>query len=320
MDVLTDVLSRTGARGTVFARTSMRAPWGIRFSPEPRLHFHAVLWGTCWLRGPAVGTPLKLSQGDLVLLNGPIAYELADGPEAPAEPFERLLERLRDAHDREDASDPEEGHEALLLCGAYDFADAPNPALAGLPEVLRVPASAGRRVPSMRSALAVLTDELDGEEPGGQVVVDRLVDVLLVCSLRVWLDGEGSGRAGWLRALRDPDVGRALEAMHREPQESWTVETLARAARLSRAAFARRFSEVVGRPPMAYLTGWRMTLAAELLRDTDRPLSAIARHVGYGNPYSFGAAFKRAFGEAPGRYRARRRQREDEATSEDSPA
>jgi transcriptional regulator GlxA family with amidase domain len=127
---------------------------------------------------------------------------------------------------------------------------------------------------------------------------------LLLYVLRAWLDEQPADGAGWATALRDPAITTALRQVHRHPEKPWTVEDLAAVAGLSRAAFARRFTTIVGQPPLAYLTWWRMTAAAKLLRQTDAPLRAIATRTGYASEYAFGKAFKRAYGTAPGQYRS----------------
>lgn len=191
----------------------------------------------------------------------------------------------------------------MLLCGAYNFDSVPSPLITGLPEVLIVPAAAGLGTPSMRAVITVLSDELDRQEPGSQVVVDRFVDTLLIYSLRFWVRSDQGQQTSWLRALHDPGIGRALTAIHAHPEGTWTVKMLAQQACMSRSSFAHRFAALVGQPPLSYLTWWRMTCAAELLRETDSSVESIAARVGYTNAFAFATAFKHQMGAAPGRYR-----------------
>lgn len=135
-----------------------------------------------------------------------------------------------------------------------------------------------------------------------------LIDSLLLYILRAWLDEQPADTAcGWAAALRDRAVASALSAIHDDPSAPWTVASLADRAGLSRAGFARRFAEQVGEPPLAYLTRWRMTTAAKLLRESDTPLSIVADRTGYGSEYALGKAFKREYGQAPGSYRRQSR-------------
>ncbi len=151
--------------------------------------------------------------------------------------------------------------------------------------------------------LALLDDEIDKDRPGQEVVLDRLLDLLLVGVLRAWFSRPDADAPAWYLAHGDPVVGRALRLLHEYPNHQWTVASLAEAVGASRAALARRFTDLVGEPPMAYLTGWRLALAADLLRDTDETIGTIARKVGYGSPFALSAAFKRVRGVSPDQHR-----------------
>ncbi|MFY1668391.1 cupin domain-containing protein [Plantactinospora sp. WMMB334] len=196
----------------------------------------------------------------------------------------------------------------VTLCGAYELDPAgTHPLLAALPDLIHLPAHLGR-YPELRSTVDLLAAELASPRLGTDAIVPALLDTLLLYTLRAWYDraprsGDGPG---WAAALRDPVTGAALRAIHRDPAHPWTVAALAAEAGLSRAPFARRFTALLGQPPLAYLTWWRMTTAARLLRESDTPLTTIAGRVGYTSEFAFGAAFKRRYGIAPGRYRRTR--------------
>jgi AraC-like DNA-binding protein len=170
-----------------------------------------------------------------------------------------------------------------------------------LPDVVRV--RAGN--PGLRHAIDLLGGEggEGGARAGSGVLLPALLDVLLVQILRAWLASRNGDAPRWAVALHDPAVGSALRAIHTQPDRSWTVGELGTRVGLSRAVFARRFTALVGQPPLAYLSWWRMTVAARLLREGDAPLAAIARRVGYASQYAFAHAFKRAFGSPPGAFR-----------------
>ena len=142
------------------------------------------------------------------------------------------------------------------------------------------------------------------DEPGQEAVLDRLLDLLLVGVLRAWLAFHQAEAPGWYRAQGDPVVGRALRVLQNNPARPWTVATLARETGVSRAALARRFAELVGEPPMTFLTAWRLALAADLLREPDTTISAVAQQVGYSSPFALSAAFKRVRGVSPKEHRA----------------
>jgi AraC-like DNA-binding protein len=200
------------------------------------------------------------------------------------------------------------GARSLLLSGGYRLDhERTHPLLAALPDVLHVPADPGHHG-SLRSAISLLGDELEGKRPGASAVVPALVDALFPLVVRAWLgNSPDSSTESWPAVLRDPTLAGALERIHDGPARPWTVASLAHEVGLSRAAFARRFTGAVGEPPLAYLTRWRMILAGRLLRQTDFTLAAVAQEVGYSSEFAFAKAFKRDYGDAPGSYRRRDR-------------
>jgi AraC-like DNA-binding protein len=177
--------------------------------------------------------------------------------------------------------------------------------LTELPSVVHLPARVGQRS-ELPLAVGLLGRELGSNRPGGDTLVPHLLDMLVVYILRTYLEeaaseeGPGCGFAG---AMRDPAVHAAIQAVHLDPAHPWTVAELGERAGLSRAAFSRRFTALVGQSPLAYVTWWRLTTAARLLRENDAPISAIATRVGYSSQFAFANAFKREFGRSPGRYR-----------------
>ncbi|MEW9533039.1 helix-turn-helix transcriptional regulator [Microbispora sp. NPDC049125] len=162
-----------------------------------------------------------------------------------------------------------------------------------------------RSRPAHRRAVDLLGGELDHPRLGADTIVPALLDMLLLYILRAWFDEqtEHGTTTGWAAALGDPAISAALHALHRDPALPWTVETLGSQAGLSRAAFSRRFTTLIGQPPLTYLTWWRMTAAARLLRETDAPLAEVATRIGYTSEFAFATAFKREYGIAPGKYR-----------------
>jgi AraC-like DNA-binding protein len=191
-----------------------------------------------------------------------------------------------------------------IVCAAYQQDPAVSqPLLSLLPDVLQIPAGQGSQ--GLEAALGLLATEARQHQPGASAVLDKVVDILLIQVLRWWLATSLAGQppACWLSALTDPVAGPALAAIHGEPGRGWTVDTLARQTGVSRATLARRFRDRVGMAPGAYLTSWRMDLAARRLRDTDESTGAIARSLGYTSEYAFNRAFARARNMPPGRYR-----------------
>jgi AraC-like DNA-binding protein len=190
---------------------------------------------------------------------------------------------------------------AVLLSGGYGVGGSVCARLTGaLPRVLVVP-----RDDDLHNLMTLTVAEIERDEPGRQAMLDRLLDLLLLATLRAWFYRPEACPPAWYRALADPVVGRALRLMHDEPARRWTVASLAREAGVSRATFARRFADLVGEPPLSYLTGWRLSLAADLLTRTDATVDGVARAVGYESGFGLSVAFKRVYGTRPSDHRRR---------------
>lgn len=289
MDLLYDHLMRARATGAVFARTEVTPPWGLRLGGSVELAVHAVTRGRAWLWREDPEDATELIPGEITLVRGGVPHHLAHEPGAAClEPdeFRRQLPQPTIPDHRA----------TVFLCGAYRFAgDVTGGVVDALPEVLTL--SSADDDP-LREVISLLSKELAVAEAGQQTVLDRLLDVLLVLALRS--DFRNSPTAPrWYRAAADPRLRDALQAMHDDPARGWTVDQLAAVAGLSRAAFARIFGEVLGQPPLQYLTDHRMSRARDLLRTTDLGLSGIANRVGYGSSYSFTTAFRRHHGVPP---------------------
>ncbi len=297
MDVVSDAIAAIRAGHPHAARTHREAPWGLRFPPSTGPGFHVVLQGTCWLLPGSGLQPIPLSTGDVVFVAQDSTVALADDPSTP--PVLATLEM-------DDAWRPRESGAAttVLMCGAYRFNRIrPHPLLAELPDTIHIPRRVGQHA-QLNAIIDLLGDELDRHRPGTDALVPSLLDAMLLYILRAWyLERAPAQDTGWSAALTDPAIGAALQYLHRDPLRAWTVEELGRCVGLSRAAFARRFTTLVGRPPLDYLTWWRMTMAGALIRLEDTPLTSIAKRTGYTSESAFNRAFKREFGTTPGAYR-----------------
>ncbi|WP_219463974.1 AraC family transcriptional regulator [Nonomuraea rhizosphaerae] len=303
MDVLSDVLAimRTGRPRS--ARVEWHAPWGQRFPAVPgSAGFQVVLQGSAWLLPPG-GDPVAMGVGDVVFFPHGHGWAMADSPGTPvAEPACDPLEELETFAS---ASVPGPGAATVLLCGGYRLDPGrAHPLLRDLPDVIHLPARLGRH-PELRAAVDLLGGEIGDPRLGADTAVSSLLDVLLLYILRAWFDAapEHCQVTGWAAALADPAISAALDAIHRDPAHPWTVQALGARAGLSRAAFSRRFTALVGQPPLAYVTWWRLATAARLLRESEGALGEISARVGYTSEFAFANAFKREYGTAPGRYR-----------------
>ncbi|MFC7740470.1 cupin domain-containing protein [Nocardiopsis composta] len=276
---------------------------------EAPLSLTAVVRGEAYMACEGA-EPVRLGPGDVAVVrwNGP--YTVADDPASPTravidadqkchtlygEPlWETMSLGVRTWGDGEHAS-------TEMLVGTYLVeGEVSRRLLDVLPPLAHVPADSwDTPLPSM------LAEEIGRDEPGQEVVLDRLLDLLLIGALRAWFARERSTAPAWYRARTDPVVGRALRLLHADPGRAWTVAGLAAECGASRAALARRFTALVGEAPVAYLTGLRLAIAADLLRDSDATLGSIARKVGYSTPFALSSAFKRAYGVSPTGHRAR---------------
>ncbi|GAB3742053.1 AraC family transcriptional regulator [Amycolatopsis oliviviridis] len=304
MDVLSDVLAVVRAGRPRSALVTWQGQWAQEFLPVPgAVGFRVVVRGSCVLV-PAGAAPVPLAAGDVVLLPHGRGHVLADSPATPptARACDPADDDFRESHPLAIADIA--GSSTVTLCGAYELApEGHHPLLRDLPEVVHLDSRADGRT-ELKTVVDMLGAELARPRLGTDAVIPALLDMLLLYALRAWFDGTpAEAGTGWAAALGDPAVAAALHAIHREPAHPWTVASLAELAGLSRAPFARRFTDLVGRPPARYLTWWRMTTAARLLRESDTPLSAIARAVGYHSEFAFAVAFKRRYDTPPGRYR-----------------
>lgn len=310
MDVLEALLDGPRARGAFLLRSQLAPPWALRIEDDAALTVMTVVRGSAWVLLDS-GARHRFGPGDVAVVRGPAPYTVADRP--GTEPGVRILPGGECRRTSDDRSLVDEWHRGVrtwghatddgtvLLTGTYERAgEVSRPLLAALPDV----AALGRD--EWASALVgVLAAEVGFDGPGQRAVLDRLLDVVLITALRAWFDAQRDHAPGWYLAQHDPAVGGALALLHAAPAEAWTVARLAAEVGVSRAALARRFTELVGEPPMTYLTGWRLALAADLLCDPTETVASVARKVGYGTPFALSAAFKRERGLSPQEHRLR---------------
>ncbi|WP_433893603.1 AraC family transcriptional regulator [Streptomyces sp. CA-111067] len=313
MDALASLLDGPRARGAFLLRSVLTTPWSLRIADRAPLTLMYMVSNGGWVV-PDGAPPVRLRPGDIAVVRGPAPYTVADDP--ATEPRiviqpgqvsttpqgEELCEEMdlgvRTWGDRTDGEE-EQPDSAVLISGTYQMhGEISGRLLTALPQVLVLPGDA------WSSPLpALLCDEIVRDQPGQEVVLDRLLDLLLIAVLRAWFSRPETGTPAWYAAQSDPVVGPALGLLHEGPAHPWTVAELAARTGVSRAALGRRFTELVGEPPMSYLTGWRLALAADLLREPDATIAAVARKVGYGSPFALSAAFKRVRGVSPQQYR-----------------
>ncbi|MFF0558350.1 AraC family transcriptional regulator [Streptomyces sp. NPDC004266] len=309
MDALAGLLDGPRAKGAFLLRMIMEPPWSVRIEDEAPICLMCVTEGEAWIV-PDAGNAVLLRPGDIAIARGPEPYTVAHAPDAP--PHARI--------------GPDGGCTTLsgeplaqsMRLGVRTWGNAPDGGTTVLVGTYLMDGEVGRRLLDALPGLAhlpadvwncplmpFLDEEISRDEPGQSVVLDRLLDLLLIAAVRAWFSRPGAEAPAWYRAMADPVVGRALRLLQNDPAHPWTVASLAAKSGVSRAALARRFTELVGEPPMAYLTDWRLALAADLLRETDATVESVARQVGYSGAFALSAAFKRVRGISPQEHRGR---------------
>jgi AraC-like DNA-binding protein len=297
-DVLTETLTDFGMTGVFYAVSELEAPWGMEIPPMPgTVVFHLVTAGELVL--DVDGARTSMTAGDIVLVPHGTGHSVLDHPDSPATPlFDLPRVELGERYER--ISIPGPGPRTELVCGAVAFTGLGIDRLVrSLPPVLT--AGQSEDTAWMRAAFEVIGTECRRPRPGSEVVTARLADVLVVQVVRAWLESSAPDR-GWVAGLRDPLLGRALAGFHAAPGAPWTLASLAAEAGMSRSAFAARFRDRMGEPPMTYVTSWRMDLAARLVREEGLTVGRVAERVGYQSEAAFNRAFRRAHRVTPGAF------------------
>jgi AraC-like DNA-binding protein len=333
-DILSDLLRTVRLRGAFYFHVEGAAPWVVETSHaidliplilpgvEHMMEFHGIVSGSCY--AAIIGnTPIRLDEGDIVIFPHGDAHVMSSAPgmrgkihdggfqftPRPAQlPYSLHVCELEGTTARLDGG----GHEmTTVVCGFLGCDANPfNPLLVSMPRVLRMPGLASGASSWIAGFLRSVVEEASQKRPGGEAVLERMSEMMFVEVLRRYADTLPPEHPGWLGAMRDPSVGRALVLMHERPAQAWTLEQLSEEAGLSRSALHERFVHFIGTAPIQYLAQWRMQLAAANLRDTDAKVLEVAMRVGYESEAAFARAFKRAVGASPGAWRRSARLKE----------
>lgn len=306
-DPLGEILHLLKLTGTFYCQSRLSAPWGVAIPGfEGALCFVVVTHGRGWLEvGDA--PPFEIGQGDLVLVTNGAPLGLRSAPDAPLRTLDDLpIRKLSALYETLDCGGG--GAETGVMYGLARIDHAAGGMLmALLPDILRIDPWEEDAGSWLQGTLQFIAREARAPRPGGETVVTRLADVVVVEAIRRWLNTAPEADRGWLKAARDPQIGRVLVAIHRAPAQDWSVERLAEVAGMSRSAFSARFTALVGAPAMQYLATWRMRLAWRALVETAKPVAVIAAELGYLSEPAFNRAFKRVFDVPPGEARRRGR-------------
>jgi AraC-like DNA-binding protein len=308
MDAVAGLLDGPRARGAFLLRSSMDPPWSLWIQDEAPLTLVAMVRGDAWIV-PQDGEGVRLERDDVAIVRGPAPYLVADDPATAPQALILPGQRCTTPDGQDVALMADQGVRTWgnsaegateMLTGTYSLdGEVSGRLLRALPGLIVLRADEWDC-----PVIPLLAAEIVKDEPGQEAVLDRLLDLLLIAVLRAWFARPEADAPGWYRASGDPVVGQALRLLHNSPERRWTVGELARSVGVSRAALARRFNELVGEPPMSFLTGWRIALAADLLREPGATVGSVAHQVGYGTPFALSTAFKRVRGVSPTQYLA----------------
>jgi AraC-like DNA-binding protein len=298
-DPLGEALHFLRVTGSFYCRSELTAPWGLTMPDWPDcMWFHIVTAGRFQLEVDAA-EPRVLQAGDLVLVPHGQGHVLRSEPGAIAPDVMGLEHEFHNRYAilRHGGG----GAGTTLVCGVVRLDHpAAHHIVPLLPDVIHVEPGGGPQDEWMRSTLRLIAAEAASLRPGGEAVLTRLSDILVIQTLRGWIEHDPAAQRGWLGALRDRHIGRAISLIHREPARDWTVASLASELAMSRSAFSARFTELVEEPAMRYVTRWRMQVARTWLAEDGATVSEVAGRLGYQSEAAFSRAFKRTVGVPPG--------------------
>ena len=302
MDVLSDILNVVKLQGSLYFRTEFSPPFGVRVPPFANVaRFHLAARGQCWVAIAGTPEPVFLSAGDLIVIPHGAEHTLSDDPETQIEALDQVVEAA--AFTGTGAlvyGGADGGSPASLVCGHFAFdPHAGRLLLDALPSYIHVKGFQATGDGWIDQAMKFIAHEAHARRSGADGIINRLSEILFIQTLRHHAE---QTQTGLLAGLRDPQIGRALSAIHGDPAKTWTVEGLAREAAMSRTVFSERMRASIGLSPMQYLTQWRMELACRLLADGHSNLAGVAPRVGYQSVGAFIRAFKKQYGVGPGRY------------------
>lgn len=321
-DALSEVLAAVHLSGSVFFDVTAKSPWVAEAPPAAQIapqvapgaqhaiEYHVVSAGSCWISlvGDNASEPVKLNEGDIVVVPHGDPHVVSSAPGMRAEPNFEVY-----GQPGEDIAVPfrlqaggEGPSESRLICGFFSCDVRPfNPLLDSLPRFIRVGRGSLVSHSLLDQFIRFATAEMGNRRAGSQSVLNRLSELMFVEVIRLYMDQLEGSNTGWLAGLRDPLVGRALTLLHARPSHAWTLEQLASEAAASRSVLADRFNHLVGYPPIQYLTRWRMQIAARRLMDPTARIASVAHEVGYESEAAFSRAFKKFVGQSPGQWRTR---------------
>lgn len=301
MDVLTDVFNTLELKGWLSSRRELAPPWRYDFVASKDSMFHTISFGGAYLQVEGEAESIRVEDGDVVLFPTGHPHSLYDNSRSHVTRVVHLDYNPQRRH--QVVNDEGEGPKLLMLCGAFHF-EYPSsfPMLHGLPKLIHIHGVQGRMEQGFADIVRLIARESASQQLGAEIMLRRLTELLFIQVIRLWIGQQAEASVGSIAALRDQPVSAALGLIHQSPAHKWTVNELAEAVALSRSAFSARFTELLGEPPLTYLTRWRMLKAIRLLKNEVR-METIAELVGYESEAALRKAFKREIGMPPAQYR-----------------
>ena len=302
-DPLGEVLHFLHMSGVFYTRSELTAPWGIDLPPMPDcLMFHVITSGDCWLKVEGSDS-LLLHPGNFALVPHGKGHKLLSNPDQSAiNIFD--LEREQVSERYEILRHGKGGVSTNMICGAVRFDHpAAHQLMQLLPNIINIDIWRSPQMEWFQSTLRLMAFEAGELKPGGETIITRLADILVIQAIRSWMAEDPAAKTGWLGALQDKQIGRSIMLIQRDPSQDWTVGSLASEVGMSRSSFAERFKQLVEKTPLQYITWWRMNMAIKWLKEEDAPLSDLADRLGYQSEAAFSRAFKKTIGVSPGSIR-----------------
>ena len=304
-DALNDALSHLHICGAVYCRSEMKGPWAFSVDKRPTATFHFVSKGKGWLEIEGQDSKIAVASGDLLVLPHGQAHLMRDSPRTQPASLDEIIAQ----HPLEDGMRlrmGSRGPATVLLCGGFQLEGrSTHPLLANLPEVIHIRGRNGRPAPWVQSTLSQIERETRQSHPGAQTLIARLSDILFIQLVRAYFNSQvqADGNKGWVGALKDPQIGMAITHIHRQPDNAWTVASLASQVGMSRSGFSARFTQLVGEPPLKYVSRWRVHKASWYLRTSSAKISVIASRVGFQSEVGLDRVFRKFTGTTPGSFR-----------------
>jgi len=298
---LTEVLRGISLSRSFYCESTLTAPWGLENPTCSLALFHFVLQGGFWFAHEGMA-PIYVGEGDLVLLPHGLAHRLCDTPDGPTIDASSIP-RTQLGENASRMTLGGAGRKSFLICGGVSFEPSWHPLVETLPRSIIVSRQSSTSRPWLGHLFEPLKREAGAARPGGETIITRLAEVLLLAVIRDWIETVESPSSGWLVAMRHREIGQCIAAIHAHPHHPWTVPALASKAGMSRSVFSEHFTKLCGVPPAQYVSLCRMNLAGDWLQQTRFSIAEVADKLGYSSEATFSRAFKRSWGISPGRFR-----------------